>query len=420
MKKLLACFLIITLTVSIGLVIASADFGTGVKVVAKDVDLIKTGLVGKKICFSDADFKSALCLSDFDSITVTKIPSSTEGTLLLSGRRVGEGKVIGRKSLGSLVFVPSSEEVTESSFLFTVDGYAGGAEIKCIMKFIEKVNYAPTAGQESVSAGVAKTQEGIPLYSTLAASDPEGDDISFIIVSYPEKGVLSLFDEGRYSYTPKEGYVGSDKFSYVARDEYGNYSEPVTVRVKVTDRLCDTVYADMAERSEYGAAVAMTAMNIMGGTRLGDDLYFYPDTTVTRAEFIAMAMKCAGIRADSSLTRTYFDDDGDIPAALRGYVATAQRIGLINGDFKDGELLFSPNEEITKYEAAKILSTLIGDAASVEESVFATEDDIPVWARSSVYAMYSLGIFETDGGSVTESVTRADAAAYLYRLAELI
>ena len=420
MKKLLASILVITLTLSIGLVIASADFGSGVRVVAEGVDLVKTGLIGKRLSFSDADFKSALCLTDFDSITITKIPPSTDGALMLAGRRVGEGKEIDRRSIGSLVFVPSSEAVTESSFLFTVDGYAGGAEIKCTMKFIEKVNYAPTAGEESLEAGIVKTQEGIPLYSVLKARDPEGDDISFIIVSYPKNGVLSLYDEGRYSYAPSSGYVGSDKFTYVARDEYGNYSEPVTVKLKVTDRMCDAVYEDMIERSEYGAAVAMTAMNIMSGSRLGDGLYFYPDSTVTRAEFVAMAMKCAGIRADSTLTKTYFDDDGEIPPALRGYIATAQRIGLINGDFKDGELLFSPNGEITKYEAAKILSTLIGESASIEESVFATEDEVPVWARSSVYAMYSLGIFDADGGSVTENVTRADAAAYLYRLSEVI
>lgn len=422
MKKLLACFLTLTLLISIITVYASADFGSGARVVANDVDVIKTGLVGKKLTFSDADFKSALCLTDFESITVTKIPSSTEGTLLIGGRRVGEGTVIKRKNLSSLVFIPASEAVKECSFRFTVDGYAGGSEIECTMKFIEKVNYAPSAGEESVDAIVRKTQENIPLYSTLSASDPEGDKIEFIIVTYPKKGAISFVDKesGRYSYAPNEGYTGSDKFTYVARDEYGNYSKPVTVKLKVTERMCDTVYIDMLDRSEYGAAVAMTAMNIMGGSRLGDDLYFNPDLEVTRAEFVTMAMKCAGIRQDSTLSGSFFDDDDEIPPSLRGYIATAQRIGLVNGNFENGELLFSPNEAISKYEAARILKNLIGDDLSIEESVFATDDDIPVWARSGVYAMYSLGIFDADSGSVTENVTRADVASYLYRLAEIL
>ena len=173
----------------------------------------------------------------------------------------------------------------------------------------------------------------------------------------------------------------------------------------------------MEEREEYNAAVAMTAMGIMSGTQLGDDMYFNPDDTMTRAEFVTVAMKCAGIKADSSLMSTYFDDDDKISVSLKGYIATAQRTGIIVGDFKDGKLLFSPNEEITRYEAAKILASVIGANSEGEESVFAGDGDIPVWARSGVYAMCSLGIFDSDDvSSLSEKITRADVAEYLYRL----
>ena len=311
---------------------SSAFFGSGAAVVASDVNLIKTGLVGQKLCFTDGDFKSALALANFDSITITEIPASTEGTLLLSGRRVGKGRVIKRKNLGALVFIPASDSVTECKFKFTVDGYAGGAEIECIMKFIDKVNYAPEAiGDAAFVAGVI-TQESISVYGNLEAKDPEGDAIEYIIVSYPKRGVLTLTepDSGRYCYTPVSGYTGKDKFTFVARDEYGNYSEPVTVTIRVNERMCDTVYRDMEDREEYNAAVAVTAMGIMNGRQVGDDLYFDPDQSVSRAEFVAMAMKCCGIRADSSLTKTYFDDDDEISQSLKSYIATAQRLGLVS------------------------------------------------------------------------------------------
>ena len=139
MKKSISLFLALLFLTAGLTVTAAAYFGSGVAVVAADVNLIKTGLIGEKLVFSDTDFKSALCLSDFDTVTVTKIPSSTEGTLLLGGRRVGEGRVIKRQNLASLVFIPASDTVTECRFSFTVDGYAGGAEIECIMKFINKV-----------------------------------------------------------------------------------------------------------------------------------------------------------------------------------------------------------------------------------------------------------------------------------------
>ena len=422
MKKLISMLLAVSITASLlclGGVGASAYFGVAADVVAADVNMIKTGLLGHKISFTDGDFKSALALADFDTITITEIPLSTEGTLLLGGRRVGKGRVIKRKNLGALVFIPASDTVTECKFKFTVDGYAGGAEIECILKFIDKVNYAPEAVGDTMSASSVSTQQSISVWGNLGATDPEGDAIEYIIVSYPKRGSLALTEKssGRYCYTPSSGFKGKDKFTYVARDEYGNYSKPMTVSVKVSERMCDTVYRDMEEREEYNAAVAMTAMGVMSGVQLGDDLYFKPDDSVTRAEFVAMVMKCAGIKADSSLTKTYFDDDDSISPSLKGYIATAQRTGLVVGDFKDGKLLFSPNEEITRYEAAKILATVIGAGNEGEESVFAGDGEIPVWARAGVYAMCSLGVFDiSDTSSLTDRITRADVAEYLYRI----
>ena len=422
MKKIISLLVLASTLLSVlcfSEIEAAAFFGTGGAVVAADVNMIKTALIGQKICFTDGDFKSALALSDFDTITITELPLSTEGTLLLSGRRVGKGRVIKRKNLAALVFIPASDTVTECSFKFTVDGYAGGAEIECILKFIDKVNYAPQALGDTAGASNISTQQSISVWGNLAATDPEGDNVEYIIVSYPNRGTLTLTekDSGRYCYTPSGNYTGKDKFTYVVRDEYGNYSKPMTVSVKVSERMCDTVYRDMEEREEYNAAVAMTAMGVMSGVQLGDDLYFNPDEKVTRAEFVTMAMKCAGIKADTSLTSTYFDDDSEISPSLKGYIATAQRTGLIVGDFKGGKLLFSPDEEITRYEAAKILADILGANAEGEESVFAGDNDIPVWARSGVYAMCSLGVFDSDDtSSLGDKITRADVAEYLYRI----
>lgn len=415
MKKLSFCLILVCLLLATAsAVTAFADFGTGAAAIAADVSVIRTGLRGQKIVFSDSDIKSALVLTDFKSATITKIPPSTDGALFLNGKRVGEGRVIKRRDVASLSFVPVSDEVTESRFSFTVDGYAGGAEIECILRFIDKVNYAPKAED----AALLTTQEEISVFGNLCATDPEGDAIEYIIVSYPSRGNISLFDDGRFSYTPNGSYTGSDKFTYVARDEYGNYSAPTSVKIKVTDRMCDTVYSDMTEREEYNAAVAMTAMNVMGGTILGDETYFMPDVKVTRAEFIAMAMKSRGIKPDSTVSATFFDDNSDIPKALVGYVATAQRIGVAEGDFVDGKLLFSPNEPITHYEAAMIISKLIGaQTDGEEESVFVTDESVPIWARPSVAAMCTLGVFDGNE-NMSETITRADTAKILYRIVE--
>ena len=62
------------LTLSAG----ALSLGSGVAVVAEETNLIKTGLIGQRLAFSDTDFKAALGVADFNSITITTIHSSAE------------------------------------------------------------------------------------------------------------------------------------------------------------------------------------------------------------------------------------------------------------------------------------------------------------------------------------------------------
>ena len=67
-KKIIAASLaLVTVFVGIFAVNASASFGAGVEVMTKSEKLIKTGLFGKKLVFSDTDFKQGLAITDFDS-----------------------------------------------------------------------------------------------------------------------------------------------------------------------------------------------------------------------------------------------------------------------------------------------------------------------------------------------------------------
>lgn len=422
MKKLLFTLTALTLLLCTTVGVGAAFLGGAAPVLAEDVTLIKTGLRGENIKFSDTDFKEALAVPDFSSVTVESLPKSTEGTLLFAGRRVGVGQKIKRKNIAALSFVPATKNVTECKFSFTCDGLAGGAQILCTLKFIDKVNYAPKIdGAESAALSVS-TQKNVSLFGTMSAADPEGDALEYIVVSYPTRGTLTVTDKtsGEYRYTPDATYTGEDSFRYVARDEYGNYSYPATVEIRIDRRASDVCYTDMTDRPEYGAALVMTAKGIMAGAPVGDDTLFSPDGTVTRAEFVAMALKNVGVRRDTTLSATCFDDDGEIPASLRGYVATAQRIGVVNGSFSGGKLLFRPNDPVTKYEAASILAALTGAKADGDTAAFADADTVPAWARPGVLAMISGGIFRTTDGKIgaDAKVTRAETAVWLCRIAD--
>jgi hypothetical protein len=128
-----------------------------------------------------------------------------------------------------------------------------------------------------------------------------------------------------------------------------------------------------------------------------------------------MAMKALGIRRDSTLTASYFDDNDEIPSSLVGYVATAARAGIVNGAFDGTALNFRPNDKITFTEAAIVLSNII--EISGESAVFAELDEVaslPVWARGEVGAIISVGIFDK-GVDLAGAVSREACAECLYR-----
>ncbi len=422
MKKLLLILLSLTLLTVSFVFTAGAYFGSGASVVASEVSLIKTGLIGQTIAFSDTDFKTALATAEFDKIIITSLPSADDGDLMNGNKRVYTGQSIKRKNISSLRFIPKDASVSESEFEFKLDS-AENTAIKCVMRFIDRINYAPKINTDTEQTLNVTTQTGIAVYGQIDASDPEDDDIDYIIVTYPKHGSLVIGDKenGEFRYTPDSDYDGNDSFVFVVRDEYGNYSRPEKVSLKVTKRMSEVVYADMSDSQSYNAAVTLTALGIMSGSRVGDDMYFSPEGTVTRAEFVAMAMKSLGIRPDTTLTESYFDDNDKIPRSLVSYVATAARCGIVNGSLELDGLKFRPLDSITRCEAAIIMANLLDIKA--DSAVFSEIDGIyavPVWARGHVGAMYSSGIFTSEASSdINEKLTRESAAEYLYRMINL-
>ena len=418
MKKFLCIFVFAALLVGTVGGVGAYALGSGYEAVAKDVTMIKTGLTGQRIGFSDADFKCATCLKDFKSLTVVRLPKADEGTLMLGINRVEEGQSIKRRSLAALTFIPKDNGVREASFGFIIDGQPTKSETNCLLKFIDRVNLAPEI-QDSVSASEAlSTQSGISLYSRLSATDPEGDELEFIIVAYPKKGALTFVnkEEGRYKYAPEKDFTGYDSFTYVVRDCYGNYSAPVNIEIKVTERMSDTVYRDMTNREEYGAAVAMCALGIMNGKIIGDGSYFCPEETVSRAEFVSYALKAMGIGPDEKTKVSFFDDRDSIPSSLLGYVVKAEKMGIVDGNLEDGALKFRPNESITVYEAAEIIARLTGVKT---ENIATSFKEVPVFARAAVGAMIDMGVLAPDT-DFTLKLSKAQAAEMLYNTIKLL
>ena len=153
----------------------------------------------------------------------------------------------------------------------------------------------------------------------------------------------------------------------------------------------------------------------MSGTQVGNQYYFDPDGGVSRVEFLVMAMHAAGITDLPDVDATVFYDDRDIPDSMRGYVAAAYEMKYISGSLADGKLCFLPNEEITRAQAAVILSGIVGACEVEVMPTFADQFEIPVWAREAIYSLNAAGILnETDGYiAPTSPLTREQTAEML-------
>ena len=65
------------------------------------------------------------------------------------------------------------------------------------------------------------TYRGVSVDGELAAVDPDGDVLTFLITTPPTKGTVEVDETGKFVYTPAEGRRGKDYFGYVAHRRRG-------------------------------------------------------------------------------------------------------------------------------------------------------------------------------------------------------
>lgn len=397
----------------------------GLRVLSAREEMVFTTLCGNEITFTAKDICRAMNLSELQYITVTALPEPGKGTLFVGSMGASVGQTVSAGSLSLMAFAAANDaKPGDATFRFTVNG--GGYDMTCRVCLIDKLNYTPTVALAPAVSLSVNTYKGMPLSGALSSYDPEGDEITYEVVRYARHGRLTLTDKhtGAYTYTPDEGFAGQDEFTYVVRDQYGNYSTAATVSVTVTAPPASVTFADVDDLTCAASALRITAAGIMNGTQVGKDCYFKPTEGISRAEFLVTAMNAAGITAEDikGVTSTDFADNDEIPTAMRGYVAVAAQRGWINGKTVDGQKCFCPNETITRAEAAVILSNIIGYAKQTAVTAFADADKVPTWSMQALTSLRSLGVLVTTDGNADAraTMTRGETAEWLCRTMQLM
>lgn len=365
---------------------------------------------GEKVSFTSSDFETALGVNKLKDIVITSLPSASSGKLMLGSLAVTKGQSITASSIPSLTFTPG-RGTEKAEFTFTV---SGEYTCKAVMYFIDQRNYSPTSLGIDDSFFAVNTFKNIAVSGSMRCIDPDGDSIKYEVVSYPEKGLLTVKDRtnGEYTYTPMKNYVGRDSFTYVGIDKYGNRSEKITVGISVGRSGGVAVFKDMIYDPGHYGALLLDSMGVMEGSKDGNENVFMPDKEMTYGEFLKAAMTASETPLKTVVPNDIGEQIMSHPKEYRPYLLTAYSLSLINSE---GLRELDCNRSLTKAEACVILDTLIGTDDAKAVPVFDDMDSVPSYALDSVCALIEIGVVRAENGviSPTDALTRADCAEML-------
>jgi uncharacterized delta-60 repeat protein len=135
-----------------------------------------------------------------DALTFALIAAPTHGSVTVNGD-------------GSFTYTPAANYNGSDSFTYKANDGAADSNIATVSITVRSVNDAPVAADQ-----VASTNEDTPLSGTVAATDLDGDTLTFSLVAAPAHGAVKVNADGTFTYTPAANYNGPDSFTFKAND----------------------------------------------------------------------------------------------------------------------------------------------------------------------------------------------------------
>ena len=377
----------------------------------------KNGTVNDNFIFSPSDFVVS-GNAELKSIVIDSLPAAEAGLLKLGKEEVREGDSIAMSAVSGLRFYPlSTPTISNTYFAFTPvfsDGLSGES-VSVSLYVLASANSAPIAENLEV-----ETYKNVSVSGQFAAVDPEGDILTFRLVSKPARGSVEINEDGsgNFVYTPYENKSGKDSFTYVAVDSVGNVSAEATVKITISKAKTKVTYADMSGHASYRSAIRLAEEGVLVGVQVDGAYYFQPDLPVSREDFIVMAMSAADLDSLEGISITGFSDDSSIPAWAKGYISSALRSGVVSGCLgEDGSICFNGNNTVTKTEASVVIDRLLKVSNVADTDVFA--ESVPAWACQSVANMSAVSVI-TNLNGMSDGLTRAQAADMLCAMLDVL
>ncbi len=200
--------------------------------------------VGETLTATDDGVLANDADDDGDPLTAAIVEQPSNGTVVLNAD-------------GSFEYTPADGFIGDDTFTYVASDGQAESNVATVTISIAEVNAAPVAADDaySVTAGetLTATDDGVLAND----ADDDGDPLTAAIVEQPSNGTVVLNADGSFEYTPADGFIGDDTFTYVASDGQAE-SNVATVTISIAEVNAAPVAADDAYSVTAGETLTAT------------------------------------------------------------------------------------------------------------------------------------------------------------------
>ncbi|WP_295129274.1 Ig-like domain-containing protein [uncultured Chitinophaga sp.] len=170
------------------------------------------------------------------AINVAANDNDADGTLLAGSVVIVTQPTYGTLTVNSnntVTYVPAPNYNGSDNFSYTIkDNLNTVSNTATVTITVTPVNDVPVAGDDKIN-DLQDQVLNLPPPGLLANDvDPDGEQLSASVVTFPANGTLVINSDGSLTYTPRAGYVGQDVFSYKVCDA-SNTCDTGTVTIDI-------------------------------------------------------------------------------------------------------------------------------------------------------------------------------------------
>lgn len=160
---------------------------------------------------------------------------------------------------------------------------------------------------------------------------------------------------------------------------------------------------------------------IINGEKTSSGYIFNPNKSMTRAEFTVMITNYLGENtADYEDVVLPYKDADKIPLWAKGSFKALYKLGIVNGvTYADGSVCSNYSENITRQEAATIISRILPDKIFKSDIDSSDKNEISEWAYEGLSKLKTIGAiggYEDDTIRPVRNITKAEAAKILFSI----